>query len=238
MDLFKAVKETVTARQAAELYGLKIAENGMARCPFHDDHTPSLKLDKRYYCFGCHATGDAIDFVSTYLKLSPLEAAKRLATDFNIPYNSDRGRKQDHPIPLTKRRRVQKAQMERQEFLDWRRKTLFDLAGYYRVLEEKKELFAPQTRDEPWSESFVQSCRDQNLVELYAFLLENAPAEDQQTLFAGRATTIESLAQRIDGGRPHIPNERQWQFIQKSPSKPHPKSQRRNAPPKRCTERE
>ena len=238
MDLFKAVKETVTARQAAELYGLKIAENGMARCPFHDDHTPSLKLDKRYYCFGCHATGDAIDFVSANLQLSPLEAAKRLATDFNIPYNSDRGRKQDHPIPLTKRRRVQKAQMERQEFLDWRRKTLFDLAGYYRVLEEKKELFAPQTRDEPWSESFVQSCRDQNLVELYAFLLENAPEEDQQTLFAGRATTIESLAERIDGGRPHIPNERQWQFIQKSPSKTHPKSQRRNAPQKRCTERE
>ena len=89
MDLFKAVKETVTARQAAELYGLKIAENGMARCPFHDDHTPSLKLDKRYYCFGCHATGDAIDFVSAYLQLSPLEAAKRLAADFNIPYNSD-----------------------------------------------------------------------------------------------------------------------------------------------------
>ena len=207
----------------------------MACCPFHDDHTPSLKLDKRYYCFGCHATGDAIDFVSAYLQLSPLEAAKRLAADFNIPYNSDCGGKQDHSVSLAEYRR---AQTERQEFLDWRRKTLFDLAGYYRVLEEKKELFAPQTRNEPWSESFVQSCRDQNLVELYAFLLENAPEEDQQTLFAGRATTIESLAQRIDGGRPHIPNERQWQFIQKSPSKTHPKSQRRNAPQKRCTERE
>ena len=230
MDLFKAVKENVTARQAAALYGLEIAENGMAHCPFHDDHTPSLKLDKRYYCFGCHATGDAIDFVSAYLQLSPLEAA-----DFNIPYNSDRGGKQDHSVPLTERR---KAQTERQEFLDWRRKTLFDLAGYYRVLEEKKELFAPQTRNEPWPESFVQSCRDQNLVELYAFLLENAPEEDQRRLFAERTETIESLAQRIDGGRPHIPNERQWQFIQKSPSKPHPKSQRRNAPPKRCTERE
>lgn len=234
MDLFKAVKENVTARQAAALYGLEIAENGMARCPFHDDHTPSLKLDKRYYCFGCHATGDAIDFVSAYLQLSPLEAAKRLAADFNIPYNSDCGGKQDHSVSLAEYRR---AQTERQEFLDWRRKTLFDLAGYYRVLEEKKELFAPQTRNEPWSESFVQSCRNQNLVELYAFLLENAPEEDQRRLFAERTETIEALAQRIDGGRPHIPNERQWQFIQKSPSKPHPKSQRRNAPQKRCTER-
>ena len=121
MDLFKAVKENVTARQAAALYGLKIAENGMACCPFHDDHTPSLKLDKRYYCFGCHATGDAIDFVSAYLQLSPLEAAKRLAADFNIPYNSDCGGKQDHSVSLAEYRR---AQTERQEFLDWRRKTL------------------------------------------------------------------------------------------------------------------
>ena len=205
MDLFKAVKENVTARQAAALYGLEIAENGMAHCPFHDDHTPSLKLDKRYYCFGCHATGDAIDFVSAYLQLSPLEAAKRLAADFNIPYNSDRGGKQDHSVPLTERR---KAKTERQEFLDWRRKTLFDLAGYYRVLEERKELFAPQTRDEPWSESFVQSCRDQNLVELYAFLLENAPEEDQRRLFVERAETIEALARRIYGRRLHDISER------------------------------
>ena len=205
MDLFKAVKENVTARQAAALYGLEIAENGMAHCPFHDDHTPSLKLDKRYYCFGCHATGDAIDFVSAYLQLSPLEAAKRLAADFNIPYNSDRGGKQDHSVPLTERR---KAQTERQEFLDWRRKALFDLAGYYRVLEERKELFAPQTRDEPWSESFVQSCRDQNLVELYAFLLENAPEEDQHRLFVERAETIEALARRIYGRRLHDISER------------------------------
>lgn len=212
MDLFKAVKENVTARQAAALYGLEIAENGMACCPFHDDHTPSLKLDKRYYCFGCHATGDAIDFVSTYLQLSPLEAAKRLAADFNIPYNSDHSGKQDHSVPLTERRRVQKAQMERQEFLDWRRKTLFDLAGYYRVLEEKKELFAPQTRDEPWSESFVQSCRDQNLVELYAFLLENAPEEDQRRLFAERTETIEALAGRIYGRRLPDISERRRNF--------------------------
>lgn len=236
MNLFKAVKENVTARQAAELYGLKISANGMACCPFHDDHTPSMKLDKRYYCFGCHATGDAIDFVSAYLQLSPLEAAKRLAADFNIPYDwHERGGKYDHAASSAARR---KAQSERQAFRNWRRKTLFELAGYYRILEERKALYAPRTREEAWSEPFIQSCRDQNLVELYTFLLENAAEEDQQALFAGRAATIESLAQRIGGGRLNGANERQWQFMQKSPSKTHLEIQRRNAPQKRCVERE
>ena len=208
----------------------------MACCPFHDDHTPSMKLDERYYCFGCHATGDAVDFVSAYLQLSPLEAAKRLAADFNILYDlHERGGKCDHAASSAARR---KTQPERQALRNWRRKTLFELAGYYRILEERKALFAPRTREEAWSKPFIQSCRDQNLVELYTFLLENAAEEDQQALFAERAATIESLAQRIGGGRLNGANERQWQFMQKSPSKTHLEIQRRNAPQKRCVERE
>ena len=53
MDVFRVVKDNVTARQMAEYYGIKIGRNGMACCPFHDDKHPSMKLDKRYYCFGC-----------------------------------------------------------------------------------------------------------------------------------------------------------------------------------------
>ena len=64
MSIFEAVKQSVTTRQAAERYGIRVERNGMCRCPFHDDSTPSMKLDRRYYCFGCGATGDVIDFVS------------------------------------------------------------------------------------------------------------------------------------------------------------------------------
>ena len=51
MDVFRVVKDNVTARQVAEYYGMKIGRNGMVCCPFHDDKHPSMKLDKRYYCF-------------------------------------------------------------------------------------------------------------------------------------------------------------------------------------------
>ena len=64
MNVFEAVKQSVTTRQAAEHYGIRVNRNGMACCPFHNDKTPSMKLDKRFHCFGCGADGDVIDFVA------------------------------------------------------------------------------------------------------------------------------------------------------------------------------
>ena len=78
------MKAAVTARQAAERYGLKVNRVGMACCPFHDDRNPSMKLDDRFYCFGCGATGDAVDLAARLLDLSPKEAAVQLASDFGI----------------------------------------------------------------------------------------------------------------------------------------------------------
>lgn len=44
MNLFENVKAVVTVRQAAEHYGLKVGRGNMACCPFHNDHTPSMKI--------------------------------------------------------------------------------------------------------------------------------------------------------------------------------------------------
>ena len=84
MSIFQAVKEQVTTREAAEYYGIQVKRNGMARCIFHDDRNPSMKLDRRYHCFGCQADGDVIDFVSKMFGLTPYEAASKLAVDFGI----------------------------------------------------------------------------------------------------------------------------------------------------------
>lgn len=84
MHLFEAVKQSVTTRQAAERYGLNVNRNGMAVCPFHRDRHPSMKVDRRYYCFGCGATGDVIDFVSLLHGMSAKEAALMLVRDFSI----------------------------------------------------------------------------------------------------------------------------------------------------------
>ena len=58
----------------------------MACCPFHNDKTPSMKLDRRYHCFGCGADGDVIDFASALYGLGKKEAAIQLANDFGLSY--------------------------------------------------------------------------------------------------------------------------------------------------------
>ena len=84
MNFFETVKQSVTTRQAAERYGLSVNRSGMVRCPFHEDHNPSMKVDDRFYYFGCHATGDVIDFTARLFGLSPYAAVQKLETDFEI----------------------------------------------------------------------------------------------------------------------------------------------------------
>ena len=85
MNMFETVKSAVTMKQAAEHYGCKVNRGDMICCPFHDDRHPSMKLNRDYfYCFGCGATGDVIDFVARLFGLSSYEAAKKLAYDFGI----------------------------------------------------------------------------------------------------------------------------------------------------------
>lgn len=41
LNVFEAVKQSVTTRQAAEHYGVRVGRTGMCVCPFHDDKTPA-----------------------------------------------------------------------------------------------------------------------------------------------------------------------------------------------------
>ena len=63
-NVFEAVKQSVSTREAAEFYGIEVKRNGMACCPFHDDKNPSMKVDQRFHCFGCGEDGDVIDFTA------------------------------------------------------------------------------------------------------------------------------------------------------------------------------
>lgn len=88
MNIFEQVKQHLTTRAIAEHYGLVVNHNGMARCPFHDDHTPSMKIDERFHCFACGADGDVIDYTGRLFGLGPYDAARKLATDFGLSIES------------------------------------------------------------------------------------------------------------------------------------------------------
>ena len=55
-----------------------------APCPFHQEKSASFHVDDRkgfYYCFGCHAKGDAISFVRETENVGFMEAVEILARE-------------------------------------------------------------------------------------------------------------------------------------------------------------
>ncbi len=146
ISLFQQVKSQVAARQAAERYGVQISRNGMARCIFHQDQHPSMKIDERYYCFACHETGDVIDLTAKLFGLSPYEAAKKLAEDFGIG-----------PQPPGQSLSVAKKASALSEYQEEQR-ILSLLIHYERFLKKTRDRFAPSMTDtETWDELFVQT---------------------------------------------------------------------------------
>ncbi len=87
MSPFETVKQNTSARQVAEFYGTKVNKNGMCQCPFHSDKTPSMKIDNRFYCFGCNETGDAVDYVSRLFGIRLREAAIKICEDLSLEYD-------------------------------------------------------------------------------------------------------------------------------------------------------
>ena len=142
MNVFEAVKQSVTTREVAEMYGIKVRRNGMACCPFHDDRNPSMKLDNRFHCFGCGADGDAVDFVAKLYGLSLKEAAVKIADDFGISYNLK------HKASVRARIReptdMEKVRKEKQHCLTV-------LSDYRRLLLEWERTYSPLTPDEEWN---------------------------------------------------------------------------------------
>ena len=147
-SLFTQIKSRITARQAAERYGVSVNRSGMACCIFHDDRHPSMKVDERFYCFACHAAGDVIDFTAKLFGLSLYEAAKKLAADFGL-----------RPLPPAQSASLPKISpvlSERKETMD----ALRVLTDYERLLKKWKEEFAPAAPDaEAWDERFCQAVR-------------------------------------------------------------------------------
>lgn len=70
--------------------------NYIARCPFHNEKTPSFNVNpvrNIYKCFGCGKGGDSVSFVMEHEKLNYPEALRYLAKKYNIEieevYNRD-----------------------------------------------------------------------------------------------------------------------------------------------------
>lgn len=187
-NTFEAVKQSISVREAAQMYGIEANRSGMACCPFHDDKNPSMKLNEEYfYCFGCGATGDVIDFTARLYNLSPKEAAEKLAQDFGLAYDSQ----------APPRRSYIRQKSEAQKFKEDRDHAFHVLADYYHLLRKWETDYSPKTPEENPHPRFMEAIQKKDYVGyLLDFFLENGP-EEQKLWIAEHQSEIAKLERRV-----------------------------------------
>ena len=187
-NVFEAVKQSVSTREAAEFYGIKVSRTGMACCPFHDDKNPSMKLNEEYfYCFGCGATGDVIDFTAKLFDLSPKEAAEKLAQDFGLIYDSQ----------APPRRRYVRQKTEAQQFREDRQRCYRVLSDYYHLLKKWESDHSPRTPEEEPHPRFVEAIQKKTYVEYLLDLFLYESEEEQKAWIAEHTAEITHLERRL-----------------------------------------
>ena len=188
MNIFEAVKDSVTTREAAEMYGIQVRRNGMACCPFHNDKNPSMKVDRRFHCFGCQADGDVIDFVGRLYGLGSKAAAEKLAADFGILYDS-----QWKAPP----RKVKPVESERQRNQRGEKHSYLVLCEYLHLLKAWQGLYAPRSPDEEWHPLFTEALQKTSYVEYLLDVLLTGTEEEKKQLVYEHRKDVKKLEERI-----------------------------------------
>mgnify|MGYP000804652592 CR=1 FL=1 len=186
-NVFEAVKQSVSTREAAAFYGIEVKRNGMACCPFHDDKNPSMKVDQRFHCFGCGADGDVIDLTAQLYNLSLKEAAEKLAQDFGLIYDSQ----------APPRRRYVRQKTEAQKFREDRQRCYRVLSDYYYLLKKWEADNSPRTPEEEPHPCFVEAIQKKTYVEYLLDLFLYESEEEQKAWIAEHTAEITHLERRL-----------------------------------------
>lgn len=192
MDLFETVKSSVTTRQAAEYYGIKVDRSGKACCIFHNDRHPSMKVDERYHCFSCGADGDVIDFAARLFGVGPKEAAERLAADFRVTYDRERCESpQTGPRPVKARRSLL------QRLKTYQNENYRALCSYYHLLRQWEAEYAPKQEDEDWHPLYLEALRNTVRVEYLLDELQGCSPDKAREFIALNKNEIGRYANRV-----------------------------------------
>lgn len=91
-NVFTEIKNNINIIDIITSYGI-IVKNDKCNCPFHNETNNSLVIypfTNSYYCFGCQAGGDLIDFVARKEDITQIEAAKLLNNKYNLNINFEK----------------------------------------------------------------------------------------------------------------------------------------------------
>ncbi|MEY4696320.1 MAG: hypothetical protein RIT14_748, partial [Pseudomonadota bacterium] len=159
-----------------------------APCPFHQEKSASFHVDDRkgfYYCFGCHAKGDAVTFVKESDNLSFLEAVETLAREAGMAMPAR------DPQAVQKADRRSQLQAVMEEAVKWFRLQLKTSAAAEARAYLQKRRLTPEAQDR-WEIGFAPDARQA----LFSALTQKGIAPDL-IVAAGLCATPD------DGGAPY-----------------------------------
>lgn len=119
----------------------KSGSNYMARCPFHNEKSPSFSVNRSkqfYHCFGCGVSGNAISFLMDFSHLNFVEAVEALADFLGLDVPRESGNPQNQA------------------------KTS-QLAALYQLLENVARFYAQQLRLDPQAQAAVAYLKGRGL---------------------------------------------------------------------------
>ena len=199
MSIFSDVKEHLTARQAAEYYGLQVKRNGMACCPFHDDKHPSMKVSKNYHCFACGVGGDAVDYVSRMFGLSQYDAALKLIDDFQLPIQTGKHAKlSKKEKERSRRKNDEQARIIKikERFKRWCSQTVDILKDRLEEIEQAGCFLKDQPKDIIFSEDYASLLHFEPIINYWLDILCMGSIEEKQELFMKGRGEVEKVAER------------------------------------------
>ena len=145
-ELSEKVKLLVPMRTAVQHYGYEPNRAGFIPCPFHAEKTASCKIyESSFYCFGCGAGGDVINFVKLLYGIGFKAAIVRLNTDFNL--NIGVGRAQGDSAVSERLRQINAERRQREKELQEFREKYNNYADMFRELWTKQKT-QPLTENE------------------------------------------------------------------------------------------
>ena len=206
MNMFEEIKGKVSTLDAARYYGLRIFRGGKVCCPFHNDRHPSMKVDRGFYCFGCGAHGDVIDFVQRMFSLSAGDPAFKLIEDFHLSLNIDkdpRGKpkesKKERDARLRIARRKEYEEKIRTAYAEEIRKFRLQLAGISRTFHNWEVSFLP-VRDD-WDNDridkrYAAALHDRDRIEYIIGILDDGSDDEIYEEFKHRKEIIENYERK------------------------------------------
>ena len=142
------IKAALDIERVFSFYGYEPNRNGYVCCPFHSEKTTSCKVypkDNSFYCYGCGAGGDVINFVRLLYGLDFRQACLRLEEDFGLV-----GGQSSASPELSERAKKRNAEKAEYKALKER------FVRYSQIIRDK----APKAVGEPLSPEFNEAIKE------------------------------------------------------------------------------